>query len=466
MTLKQDCTNSYLNFAKAYRDLLKRELDLEEFPQETFDTEVFTEKGTENKTVTRIRVYTIFDVDDEKILELEETKACSALHTEQGVLPLPSMSDNDGNRIEDPSPKQIAWSQLFSFLRWPFFEVIRTAETLNFADEQITSIYDQYFEHWTAVERKYKTRFPLLDFESELDEIELGEDTTISFLSNDEKTQVYKRSASRPGPFRDGLNEWDLIGCSHEGVWEYSVPHGEEKPKPQKGIYAVITTLRLFKEGSVGIRSQLTRPDPDLQHVVSSEPHPLGEMYPAGLHNKFVLLENDRRPICDLFASVSSFLSLPRRSNLGLALHRFNLSYERRGFEDKLLDLVISLECVLLPGDRAELKHRLALRASFFLKNYWEPQNTYALMDLMYQVRSNIVHGGKTLEDQLDEGGFQRKASAITEVENVSSREFYLHCESRCRTLLREILLKSEEQQDLKEMMISADQSILENISN
>jgi len=82
------------------------------------------------------------------------------------------------------------------------------------------------------------------------------------------------------------------------------------------------------------------------------------------------------------------------------SLRRFNLSFDRRNLDDRIVDLIISAESVFLgeidPADRGELRFRLALRAAKFIQHptYGEKE-VFEVMRRAYDVRSAIVHRGK-----------------------------------------------------------------------
>lgn len=101
---------------------------------------------------------------------------------------------------------------------------------------------------------------------------------------------------------------------------------------------------------------------------------------------------------------VSEFLELWHLLEEGAArfsfsIHRFNLACERELLVDRIVDLVISAEALLL-GDvdkrsRGELRFRVALRAAKFIEHpkYGE-QDIFRIMRQAYDARSAIVHGG------------------------------------------------------------------------
>jgi hypothetical protein len=65
------------------------------------------------------------------------------------------------------------------------------------------------------------------------------------------------------------------------------------------------------------------------------------------------------------------------------------------------LDLVIALEAALLAGTTSELSYRFSLYGSLFLLDQYDPQETFASLRNIYQVRSALVHGGHIKSDAI-----------------------------------------------------------------
>lgn len=85
--------------------------------------------------------------------------------------------------------------------------------------------------------------------------------------------------------------------------------------------------------------------------------------------------------------------------SLQTALTYLEQSYSRSSIEDRLIDLAIALESSLLFGIRDELRYRLALRGAALLGPIRDPERTYTLLKLSYDMRSKVVHEGKRLSD-------------------------------------------------------------------
>lgn len=82
-----------------------------------------------------------------------------------------------------------------------------------------------------------------------------------------------------------------------------------------------------------------------------------------------------------------------RRKHLQLALRRFVLALSREREDDRLIDLAIATEALLLDHE-GELSLRLALRAATLAEGTpLSPREVYERMRTAYRVRSKVVHG-------------------------------------------------------------------------
>jgi len=158
----------------------------------------------------------------------------------------------------------------------------------------------------------------------------------------------------------------------------------------------VLTALRLFKQGTVrcpgevsGVKAWLL----DAGHsfrIRASRPHDscnyeLGDMEVEGLQ--------------EMWSDLTSG-TLDKRTFLAMSLRRFNIAFERQQLDDRIVDLMIAAESLFLhdagsPGERGELRFRLAVRAAKFIESpRYAPRQVFDLMRKAYDVRSKVVHGG------------------------------------------------------------------------
>ena len=88
------------------------------------------------------------------------------------------------------------------------------------------------------------------------------------------------------------------------------------------------------------------------------------------------------------------------RSERDLALHRYLSGAARSISANALLDLVITLEAILLPYDEyarhGDLSYRFRMHGAHYLACDSEDRtNVFRQLDNLYSLRSRLVHGGK-----------------------------------------------------------------------
>lgn len=114
--------------------------------------------------------------------------------------------------------------------------------------------------------------------------------------------------------------------------------------------------------------------------------------------DKIATLSSDQLAgIQETASSLASYNLAAPRSPADLALHRALLGATRDDAADGLLDFVISLEALLLPGSfSGEISYRFRLHGAVYLAGgEYERQKLWDELHHLYDVRSRLVHGGK-----------------------------------------------------------------------
>lgn len=158
----------------------------------------------------------------------------------------------------------------------------------------------------------------------------------------------------------------------------------------------VLTALRLFKQGDVrcpgevsGVKAWL------LSSGLSYRIRAPRSFISSNYELRDMEVEELQKMWSDLTGG-----TLDERAVLVMALRRFNMAFERQLLDDRIVDLMIAAESLFLhdvgaPGERGELRFRLALRAAKFVESpQYAPRQVFNLMSKAYDVRSRVVHGG------------------------------------------------------------------------
>jgi hypothetical protein len=86
--------------------------------------------------------------------------------------------------------------------------------------------------------------------------------------------------------------------------------------------------------------------------------------------------------------------------NLPLILDRFDSAYSRHSAPDRLIDLWIALEALVLPDGGGELRYRAALRLAHLVgRGADDKRQVFELARRSYDCRSRVVHGSSVPEE-------------------------------------------------------------------
>ena len=181
--------------------------------------------------------------------------------------------------------------------------------------------------------------------------------------------------------------------------------------------------------------------EPDRVHRYGPVITPLRQPWFRYGHRPVTLDADDVTPIETLAALLEGFANSADQSTpLRLALGRFGRSLDETAasLPDQAVDLAVGLEAALAGKERTEVGLRLRLRAAQLLSSEIDsPQQIYADVGGLYELRSTIVHGG-VLTEQSVEKVIRRVTGASR---GQGSAEMYALALDRWRDLLRRAIL-------------------------
>jgi hypothetical protein len=104
---------------------------------------------------------------------------------------------------------------------------------------------------------------------------------------------------------------------------------------------------------------------------------------------------SDIKAFASTFQAVQNIMAGTKQNDLRLPLRRLRASAWRRENEDTLVDYVIGLERLLAQDSpQLETTFRFRLRgASLLPESFGSPRERIKLMDSLYKIRSDVVHG-------------------------------------------------------------------------
>lgn len=227
-------------------------------------------------------------------------------------------------------------------------------------------------------------------------EIEPG--LTIRRLTDADRIALWRSFGAEhfPGPVNPRIRELEQWRFAIDYRWELpqqpplSDEHGTEV------VRDTVRALRLHHPGVTGTTIIWTRPDP--AHPWRHDSLGSGLYAPLGTSpGQFMdRLETQVGPHCGkgLRNLVHGLRDVEGDQRLELALRRFDAAYTRHDPEDRLIDLWIAFEALLLPDGQHELSYRSAIRIAQLVGGSGsERQEAFDLARLSYKQRSKLVHG-------------------------------------------------------------------------
>jgi hypothetical protein len=201
-----------------------------------------------------------------------------------------------------------------------------------------------------------------------------------------------------------------------EGATGFTLPEHFDVSDSVTLASSVVSALRLQKACGLIQAGWIAWTDAwSLDNAINFVPGPsIGRMH----FGKHELSPDERAEVVGIWQRVQSANKI-----IPFSIRRFHLAFDRHLPEDRLVDLVIAGESLLLSDTNkdGELSFRVALRAAKLIKHAkYSPQEIYRLMKTAYGVRSAVVHSGKPLSSTpLPDNKDATMLSFILEVENV-----------------------------------------------
>lgn len=168
-----------------------------------------------------------------------------------------------------------------------------------------------------------------------------------------------------------------------------------------KDVTTILTALRLFKKGAVGLKKAY------YGYAFPSRPWRILE---PPVETKFLKEKSESLYVSSNSESkdiICVFSTLEKTRNAGylsVALRRSNLAYQRDRPEDRFIDCFVSLESLYSKtSGQGEVTHKISTRASRVLAEKFEDrQKKRSRLKDLYRLRSKIVHGDQVRLRQED----------------------------------------------------------------
>lgn len=383
--------------------------DPDSIPQRTRWEVVDTEDGqTEHQQVPEPDYFHLIASQKDTLSAFSGYSRCveTLLSNELMKEQLPRVTDDEGNEVEDPDHEP--WIRIETLTRILSYYLEKKDE-LVYDDKVFKEVYLQFVQYLEAEELEAQSWAVLDRFDMEPERLILKDDLRIREITDDERGFLVGQSRAILTP----VSHRDIHG-SHVLEFDYTVPKNEGRSTTlaKKTFNNVTLALRLFPNG--GDTRYLTLiSDQSSPFEGGGNRHSPGESSTPSLRNSCELTLDD----CDMFKEFwerhEEQLFDPPRS-MRIALRRYADAFQRREPEDRLVDLVIALEAMLLkPGEFQELAFRLSQRGALLLPGDLEDaREIRSQLKDAYRDRSKVVHG---VRDEVDR-------QFVNEVEELTRR--------------------------------------------
>ena len=301
-----------------------------------------------------------------------------------------------GVRIENPTVEQIKpWiiGQLDPLYDEYFNEFI----DFRYDQKILKEKYKEFEKVVTAKDRFQNILLPLINFNMETEKIRLDENLEISKFTGEDKNRIWLQIddpifRSYKMDMVTFANCKFKIHCSNKLTDKISNSIPDEC-----GI--LIEALRTLHKGKVSIDYNFNYIQPLLKHgfYVQGIFQEKYSIPPRNRTREYKLLESEIDQLKELYTTLKTLINSRKYDSIALGVSRFNTSYSRSELTDRVLDLTITLESLLLHGDQDELSYRLAIRGSKLLADKENPIETFQFLRAAYNVRSKLVHEGQSL---------------------------------------------------------------------
>lgn len=369
-------------FYKAYIDLFTKLSgyfsQLKDVP--TSHEEYFTK---DNNTITPSSQTTVdflrlFDAHYQVITGLDEYKAFKKSITED-------MTDSAGNKLMNTGDSWL----VNNFCRYTCMRLHeRSNRTFHFDQQAAYSLYADMERYLLCDELIYHEKCMLRNFESKVGTIELDGKIKIVRASDKEFQQLFRLQG------RMGLLPFDFF----KDVYFIQSETKRSKKEPmvigkKRALFQdVRLALLLFKDRLVALGHTVVTEAGGFDYLGGLSFAGAIDTSPVVLGVRYTLDAKESEDFKMFYKMVTKNL---KKSFLRRAADRFVTAVYNRPYEERLIDFIIALECLYLPGIRTESSFRLSRRAARLIANTTgaEFEEVYDDLKLGIQLRNTLVHG-------------------------------------------------------------------------
>jgi hypothetical protein len=313
------------------------------------------------------------------------------------------------------------------------YAVVDDQEHIEFSDERFNKKWTELEQFFCSDSCLVKLVAPLPGLDLPRFPLLLNSEIELDRFTEEEATRCFHIGLIRPMSMRfpviDGKNVVGVRCVTSTPTIisepDQSIPHAEAVAEGRFGrrplgmqhllVDDVLSALRLFKRAD--IRAAGYASWTDAYALRGGTMFQLLGQWP--LFGSYALSEDEVPGLLRLWRLLED-----GAGTFAFSIHRFNLAFDRGRVADRIVDLVIAAESLLL-GDldtqyRGELRYRFALRAAKFIEHpRYSQHDVFRVMRQAYDARSAIVHGGVPSETHLPEDRKAKLAPFVNAVEEL-----------------------------------------------
>ncbi len=321
------------------------------------------------------------EIKSNDVLNLPEVKSC-----------IEFMVKNHFYEKLDIDEEELEENELFDKIILRFLLKYSIINGFEYDENAFINIYKELVEYIYTKGQEFLIVIPLFYFELAGIEMVNLENFTIRQLRDEEIKFLLSYTQFGKHIFFPKGGILDTIWCAESII---KIPNKRSiifPPHYRSLGEKILTGLRLFKDGIFQCSVILTYPK--LWGLDSDKGIYDFPSYCQGLPPEiyYKITKEDIKKL-KLFWNKFKNFNIENSSPINVAIRNFNLSYDLRKPEDKLLHYIITLESLFI-REHEELSYRLALRCAYFLgKNKKERNKIFDLLRIAYEIRSKVVHG-------------------------------------------------------------------------
>ena len=267
------------------------------------------------------------------------------------------------------------------------------------SDDALREFLEELDECLEAKEVTFELLAPLvnLDLGEGVDSVDLAGGLTLVRMTEEQVSKIY----GGPDYLVEGRRRTSPVPCALVGSFAECVCGSDGladcnyHKNLQPLLDRIILGMRTFKPAPAALDGVHTR-------SASYSPLVIGE---AILSRSDAFVPSDGCCLstgeCEAFRKHLAMFVGELHPAVEIACSRYGSAVVRRAASDRILDLMIGLEAILLAGagsakDRGELRYRLAVRYATLFDRASDRKHDFRIVKDLYNARSEIVHGGGT----------------------------------------------------------------------